>query len=80
MSYDDDYIDPAVLKRRAAASGGAGVQSSRPRVRRGMTSVASGGIYLSFNAAQLATISIEDVHTAPRGLSLPESIEGLSVS
>lgn len=34
MERDPDYIDPEVLKRRAAASGGAGARSSRPRVRR----------------------------------------------
>lgn len=34
MAEDPDYIEPAVLKARAARSGGAGAKASRPRVRR----------------------------------------------
>ena len=34
MERDPDYIDPEVLKRRAAASGGAGAKAGRPKVRR----------------------------------------------
>lgn len=34
MTRDPDYLDPEVLKRRAAETGGAGVESSRPRIRR----------------------------------------------
>lgn len=34
MEGDPDYIEPAVLKRRAAVSGGAGARSGRPTVHR----------------------------------------------
>jgi hypothetical protein len=34
MAHDPDFIDPAVLRRRAAKSGGAGAKPGRPVVKR----------------------------------------------
>lgn len=66
MERDPDYIDPAVLKRRARASGGAGAVSSRPRVHRSPEPEQPvAGLHI---ARELSSISVSDSTITGPGL------------
>lgn len=60
MERDPDYIDPSVLKRRAASGGGAGAKSGRPKVHR-VADEPDSGVRIG---RSMTGIAVSDSHTS----------------
>jgi len=69
MERDPDYIDPSVLKRRAAISGGAGARSGRPTVRR-VADEPSSAVHM----ARQSDLKVADVSIVSPGVRVSTSV------
>lgn len=68
MDRDPDFIEPQILRDRAAATGGAGVEQSRPEIRRtaGEASPQAGF------AIEESTLHVRGLRIAANGLHVRE--------